>query len=300
MRQQQCPNCATTTNSGTHVALIQCSTCGIQWTYLKEDIQAEALYEDEVYAVVDNRKSIFERIIFSEATKVIHTAQSLLTASNDLSVLDFGCGKGQFLMQAKSLGWKTLGVETATARAEFAQQKYGLDVLNRYYEGGKLASQGFDVISLLHVLEHLPQPMQLLQSLVDNNLKQGGVLVIEVPNAHSLQAKIAGKDWMHWDIPKHLSHWNEKSLEASLQKIGFYKKKVQYYSVHLGVLGMLRALMGKFGYQGNIIVDLKGKKHWKTLILLGLLLPASWLLELFAVGTKQGGVLRVYFQRGYE
>lgn len=298
MRQQQCPNCATTTDFGRHLALVKCTNCGIQWTYLKEDIQADALYEDEVYAVVDNRKSVFERIIFSEATKVIHTSQSLLRSSNQLSVLDFGCGKGQFLMQAKSFGWQTLGLETAAARADFAKKKYGLEVLNTYYEGGKLSSHAFDVITLLHVLEHLPEPMQLLQSLVEHNLKKEGVLVIEVPNAQSLQAWIAGKDWMHWDIPKHLSHWNEKSLEKALLNIGFYKKKTQYYSVHLGVLGMLRALMGKFGYNGNIIVDLKGKKKLGTLILLGILLPLAWIFELVAVGIKRGGVLRVYFQRG--
>lgn len=300
MRQEQCPNCATTAKNGTHLAIINCHNCGIDWTYLVEDIQAEALYEDEVYAIVDNRKSVFERIIFSEASKVIHTVESLLKSSKQLSVLDFGCGKGQFLVQAKSSGWHTLGIETAAARATFAQKKYGLEVLNTYYSNGKVASQPFDVITLLHVLEHLPQPISLLQTLVEDNLKEEGVLVIEVPNAQSLQAKIAGLDWMHWDIPKHLSHWNEKSLEKSLRPLGFVVKKRQYYSLHLGVLGMLRALMGKFGYRENIIVDLKGKKKPKTVLLVAALLPLAWILELFAVSTKKGGILRLYFQRENE
>ncbi|MGY6522142.1 MAG: class I SAM-dependent methyltransferase [Mongoliitalea sp.] len=297
MRQQQCPNCTTPQKSHEHLTKVHCVTCGIEWTYLSEDIQAEVLYEDEVYAVVDNRKSVFERIIFSEASKVIHTAQQLLGLSENVSVLDFGCGKGQFLARAKEQGWKTVGVETAQARATFAKEKYGIEVINEYYKGGKVSKGSFQVITLLHVLEHLPQPMQLLSELVDSNLEEGGVVVIEVPNAASWQAQLAGDDWMHWDIPKHLSHWNENSLTLALKKIGLTTAKTQYYSLHLGVLGMLRALMGKVGYRGNIIVDLKGKKKIGTLVMVAALLPLAWIWEILAVGFKKGGVLRMYLKK---
>lgn len=298
MRQQHCPNCTTKPiNYPKHLAKVHCHTCGIEWTYLSDDIQAEVLYEDEVYAVVDNRKSVFERIIFSEASKVIHTVQQLLRLSRKLSVLDFGCGKGQFLAQAKAHGWHTVGIETAQARANFATEKYGLAIINEYYKQGKVLDGSFQVITLLHVLEHLPEPIKLLNELINSNLAQDGVLVIEVPNAASWQAQLAGDFWMHWDIPKHLTHWNEKSLTDALKKIGLVPLKTQYYSVHLGVLGMLRALMGKLGYRGNIIVDLKGKKKLGTLLMVAALLPVAWIWELLAVGAKQGGVLRMYLKK---
>ncbi len=297
MVQQQCPVCTTPAKAQKHLTKVLCDSCGVLWTYLSEDIQAKALYEDEVYFVVDNRKSIFERIIFSEASKVIKTVQKLIEPSNKPAILDLGCGKGQFLACAKEKGWKTLGIETAKARADFAKEKYGIEVINQYYEGGIVSHGSFQVITLLHVLEHLPRPMELLAQLVDYNLVRGGVLVIEVPNATSWQAKIGGEDWMHWDIPRHLTHWSEESLTAALETLGFKIQKVQYYSLHLGVLGMLRALMGKFGYKRNIIVDLKRKKQIGTLLMVGILLPFAWLLELLAVGAKKGGILRLYLKK---
>lgn len=298
MRQTKCPVCYTPSIKFTpEFSLVSCPNCGLTWTFIEKAINSEALYEDEVYAVVDNRKSIFEKIIFGEAKKVIATVTTMLGHQKKTKVLDFGSGKGQFLVQAKLSGWETFGIETSTSRAAFAKEKYGLEIQTGFYQGGKINTGKFDLITLFHVLEHLPEPLALLHELTQNNLTKDGILVIEVPNYGSWQSRIAGKDWMHLDIPRHLSHWTEAQLIDQIQTLGFTKKLVQGFSIHLGVLGMMRAILGKFGYQGNIIFDLKNRQKPQLLAGIFFTLPISFLLESLAVLFQKGGVLRIYFKK---
>lgn len=296
MRQINCPVC----KEPPHQPILSneicvCSKCELRWTYIPDELDAEALYEDEIYAIVDNRKSVFERIIFSEAEKVLRIAKNIQPTVS--SLLDFGSGKGQFLWVAKQHEWFGLGIETAHDRAEFAKKNYHVDVLEEMYSGGKVAERKFDLITLNHVLEHLPDPIGLLSQLVESNLSDEGLVYIEVPRANSWQAKIAGKNWMHWDIPKHLSHWNLKVLTTQLNKMNFEVVEKRGFSIHLGVLGMLQALMSLFGFSDNLILRLKRKKTISLFLGIGLLLPFAFILESLSCFFQGSGIFGVYAKR---
>ncbi|MBC6365725.1 class I SAM-dependent methyltransferase [Algoriphagus sp. AK58] len=296
MRQITCPVCFTSSSqSPPALSRVKCSSCGVIWTFIPEQIDSEKLYRDEVYAVVDNRQSIFEKIIFSEAKKVLNQARSINPKASNL--LDFGSGKGQFLAMAKAQGWKGIGIETEKARADFARDKYGVEVRCEYYQGGKILEKPADLLALNHVLEHLPQPMVLLEKLVESNLSSNGLLYIEVPRADSWQANIAGNHWMHWDIPKHLTHWTEPVLVGQLEKLGFSLVGKREYSVHLGVLGMLQGLLSSVGFRENLILRLKRKKTLGLVLLIGATLPFAWILEVLSVGFGKSGVMGLYFRK---
>lgn len=296
MRQLLCPVCHTpptfSPNSGSR---IPCNSCNVSWTYLPEAIDAAALYRDEVYAVVDNRNSIFEKIIFSESRAILKQAKKLLPSARLL--LDFGSGKGQFLAVAKTLGWQGLGIETEAARGEFAREKYGVDVQIAYYQNGLVGKSPVDLISLNHVLEHLPEPISLLRELLDSNLQKGGLLYLEVPRADSWQAQLAGDAWMHWDIPKHLSHWTEPVLTTQLEALGLSKVAERNFSLHLGVLGMLQALLSRVGYRENLVLRLKRKKSLGLIGLLAAFLPLAWVLEVLSSWSGKSGICGVYYQK---
>lgn len=295
MRQLLCPVCHTSPISfPASGSRITCSSCEVSWTYLSETIDAAALYRDEVYAVVDNRKSLFEKIIFSESYAILKQAKKLLPKARLL--LDFGSGKGQFLAVAKSLGWQGIGIETEAARGEFAREKYGVDVQIAYYQNGLVGKSPVDLISLNHVLEHLPEPLFLLRELFQHNLKKGGLLYVEVPRADSWQAQIAGDAWMHWDIPKHLSHWTEPVLTAQLEALGLSKIAERNFSLHLGVLGMVQALLSRVGYRENLVLRLKRKKSLGLIGLLAAFLPLAWTLELLSSLSGKSGICGVYYQ----
>lgn len=296
MRQITCPVCKNLPSiSRKNQSIVSCQICGTNWTFLGEEVDGDSLYFDEVYALVDNRKSIFERIIFLEAEKVLEKARKINPKAN--SLLDFGSGKGHFLAVAKTKGWNGLGIETAQERAKFAKEKYDVKVHSELYEGGKIEVGNFDLITLNHVLEHLPEPLELIKSLLEENLSPDGLVYIEVPRADSWQAQIAGENWIHLDIPRHLTHWTETGLREQMSKIGYEFMKSRSFSVHLGVLGMLQALLSKFGFRENLILRLKHKKTLKLLISVGVLFPFAWIWELIASGFGKSGILGIYLKQ---
>jgi len=297
MQQTRCPICHTPpATEPPPLSIHLCANCGSLWTFIPEEIDPNGFYKDEVYAVVDNRGSVVERIIFREAGRVLQQAAACLPAGKR-RLLDFGCGKGQFLAKAKSIGWAGLGIETAAERAGFARDRYGVEVLPEAYSGGKISAGEFDLICLNHVLEHLPEPLRLLKKLLDANLAANGVVYIEVPRADSLQTKIAGSNWIHWDIPRHLTHWTEPGLVKELKRIGYKKIAQRSFSLHLGVLGMLQALMSRFGYRKNLIIGLKRRRSPGLMVAVALLLPLALMAEVFSSLMEKGGITGLYLKR---
>lgn len=299
MKIHSCPVCQTAPSVAPvdEYSLITCSNCHITWTWIGNDIDESVLYQDEVYAVKDNRKSLVERIILFEAWRILKSVEKITGQPDQKSVLDFGCGKGQFLFMARKRGWKTMGVETAKARAAFAVDKYEVTVDTGLYFNGLVRNGNYNLITLLHVLEHLPQPISLMEELTKSNLKAEGLVVLEIPNIRSWQARIAGKKWMHLDIPKHVTHWDEKLLIKEMDKIGFKPVKRQYLSVHLGVLGMLDAILVQLGYKGNIIIDLKNGKPKLLFVAIAIILPPAFLLEAVSGIFRKSGIFRGYFRK---
>lgn len=303
MQNTQCPLCASSTytinskfNSvDTDYKVVDCSSCGHIYSYIEKEVDTRALYEDEVYSVVENRGSSFDKFMNFEYKNILKKAESILKKKGKL--LDFGCGKGKFPWLAKTMGWTVKGVETSLPRANYAREVYQLDIISSYYTGGKIDEKGFDIISLFHVAEHLPQPKELLKELLENNLTDKGIFIIEVPNIKSWQAKWAKNNWMHLDLPRHLSHFNNKLVEELCYHVGAQPIKVSFFSFHLGVLGMTHTLMRFTGYKNNLIYDLKNKRGAFLMMRIVLILPFAFLLELISTSFKAGGIIRVYAKK---
>jgi predicted Zn finger-like uncharacterized protein len=273
-------------------SIVKCDHCGHVYTFLPKDTISNDLYSDEVYKVVENRRSIYDRIIGREYRKVLKVADRLKERKGDL--LDFGSGKGKFGMLAVDDGWTVKCVETSPERAAYAREAYGLEVNTDFFAGGSIFGIRFDALTLFHVLEHLPSPGDLLKELINGNVKKGGLVIIEVPNWSSWQCVIAGDRWIHLDVPRHVHHFTPTRLERFLRETGLRTAKKSYFSFHLGVLGMVDSLLKRFGYSKNIIYELKNKKSKSLLVKIVLLLPIALVLESIAAWIGKGGVVRMY------
>ena len=276
-------------------AIVACTHCGHIYTLLKKEIDLSALYSDEVYQVVENRDSIFDRIMTREYAAVLRTLGRLRPAKGRL--LDFGSGKGKFGALAKSGGWEVRCVETSEPRAAYARSVYGLEVNSAFYTGGSIFGIRFDLLTLFHVLEHLPEPAGLLGALIHENLREDGLILIEVPNYSSWQSKIAGRKWLHLDASRHIHHFTPERLRRFLRELDLIPIRTKYWSMHLGLLGMVDSLLRLFGYRKNIIFQLKNRKSAALLLQIGLLMPFALALELLAVLFRRGGVIRMYLKR---
>ena len=97
------------------------------------------------------------------------------------SLLDIGAGIGQFLSVARPYYEKTYGTEVSTSAIQIAKKKYGVDLFQGTIEEFARSGKVFDNISLIHVLEHVPDPVKVIR-LCHSLLSDDGVLVVAVPN----------------------------------------------------------------------------------------------------------------------
>jgi len=138
--------------------------------------------------------------------------QSKLKLINQLqtekgSLLDIGAGTGDFLNAARKDGWEITGIEPNSKASDLAKQK-NIDLNND--ETG-LDNQSFDVITLWHVLEHIPD-LQLQISNFKKLLKPNGHLIVAVPNFRSYDAKYYKEFWAAYDVPRHLWHFSKPAI----------------------------------------------------------------------------------------
>ncbi len=144
-------------------------------------------------------------------------------------VLDFGCGWGGFLKiikNAKSIS----GIELSNQEINYIKKKLKkINISNNINS----FSKKFDVITLFHVLEHIPYQIKTLK-LLKSKLKKKGKLIIEVPHAKDfliLQDKLKEfKNFTFWS--EHLVLHTFKSLKTILHKSGFKKVSISFYQRH--------------------------------------------------------------------
>jgi len=170
-------------------------------------------------------------------------------------LLDVGCGYGFFMAMAQAGGWRTKGIELSAAAAGYAREKLGLDVFAGSLAEAGLAGKSFDLISLEHTLEHIPDPPGLLNAL-RKLLKDDGILAIAVPNAESLPARWAGAAWIGFAEKTHLFHYTTRTLANLLDYSAFVPVVTETFQWDTGDLlwsakTFLKKLLGASGQAEN-------------------------------------------------
>lgn len=143
----------------------------------------------------------------------------LINSNCSRHIFDVGCGNGSFLANMKNFGWEVCGCEPDPKSAMIAIHK-GLEVHIGTIDSVSYPDNSFDVITLSHVLEHTPDPIQTLLD-CHRLLKPGGILSIITPNNKSIGHRIFKQFWHSLDPPRHLVLFSPKSLTKIIESIGF-------------------------------------------------------------------------------
>jgi 2-polyprenyl-3-methyl-5-hydroxy-6-metoxy-1,4-benzoquinol methylase len=173
-------------------------------------------YEFEDYiSHTDGKRTLFEKMYHFIKRKAIRDKVSLINSYQPVKgrILDIGAGTGDFLLECKNQNWDILGIEPNDKAKGIALGKgikFG-DTIE------KLESNSFDVITMWHVLEHVPDVEHQVAEL-KRLLKPSGTIIIAVPNFKSYDAIHYKEFWAAYDVPRHLWHFSKTAIEKLFDK----------------------------------------------------------------------------------
>ncbi len=214
------------TTTGEQFEIVKCAQCSFTLTNPRPGINSIGkYYQSEKYiSHTGGSKSLFDKVyVFARTITLIWKLKLINKYKPASTILDYGCGTGEFLHHLKSHGWIATGVEPS----ESARQKATSLLKTLVFESiDKIKGKEFDVISLWHVLEHIHDLNEKLSS-IKSLLKEDGIIFIAVPNHESPDAQKYGAYWAGYDVPRHLWHFSK----GSMKKL-FDKNKLELINIH--------------------------------------------------------------------
>jgi 2-polyprenyl-3-methyl-5-hydroxy-6-metoxy-1,4-benzoquinol methylase len=240
--------------------IVSCSNCGFKFTNPRPDQnEIGEYYKAESYISHTNTsKGLISKIYHTVRT---FTLKNKLNLINSLypqkgKLLDVGCGTGMFLNVCREDGWKVNGIEPDTGARQIAEEINKATIKTEILSSFK--NEQFDIITMWHVLEHV----HLLNDTIDwlsERLSKEGSLIIAVPNHESKDAAIYGKQWAAYDVPRHLYHFSQKSINQLFEQKGFQLEKtlpMKFDSFYVSMLST-KYQSGKINYLKAFIDGLK-------------------------------------------
>jgi len=228
--------------------------------------------------------------------KLDHLAftKKALAGLKDPECLEIGSGSGSFTRAAQGEGIRLRGLEISASAVLRAREQGTANIETGTIE--KAVGEGwiFDAVILFHVLEHLPDPRDFMKDL-SAVLREGGMLILQVPNTDSWQAKIFGRRWYGLDCPRHVCNYSLKSLEALLGGSGFKIRMIETYSLRDNAPAFVSSLfpsLDPLGRRAKCLAGDRSPGNWKSLFLnllyFGLVVcvsPFAWLESLAGKGA---------------
>jgi 2-polyprenyl-3-methyl-5-hydroxy-6-metoxy-1,4-benzoquinol methylase len=224
-------------------------------------------YESNDYiSHTDSKRSLFEKAYHFVKGIALKNKLNLINNCSSIkgNLLDIGAGTGDFLLTAKQNGWNTIGVEPSEKAKGIAIGK-GIQFSDSTEE---LESNSFDVVTMWHVLEHVPNLETQIKEL-KRLVKPNGTIIIAVPNFKSYDANHYGKFWAAFDVPIHFWHFSKTAIKLLFEKEDIKLEKVlpmKFDSFYVSLLSE-KYKNGKMNFVKAIWIGLVS--NWK----------ANWSLE---------------------
>jgi hypothetical protein len=209
---------------------VRCARCGVATTSpWPSDEQLTAAYADWYRPKSGRFAGVGDKVLRRTRSVLAGRVHRIVPPG---PVLDVGAGDGTLIDAFVGHGREAIGLEPHASGPRI--RKAEVEEVD-----GK-----WSAIVFWHSLEHLRQPSQAL-SHAAGLLSPGGMLVIAVPNATSLQARIFGDRWLALDVPRHLVHLSPRALLSEIETLGLRVERVSYLRGGQVVFGWVHGLVGK-------------------------------------------------------
>jgi SAM-dependent methyltransferase len=279
--------------SGDCFDVLRCNSCGLGQTS-PVPTNLEEHYREAYYG---GRHTFTAAYCASRRVRMVERATSGIPSS----LLDIGCGDGSFLLTAARRGYRIVGTEIGAAARQ--ARASGIDVRSSLDDVKDVAP--FAVITMWHTLEHFTSPRAVLAD-VSSLLDDRGVLIVAVPNAQGLQARIFGRHWFHLDVPRHVYHFGHQSLSILLERAGFEVERWYHQELEYDMFGWLQSGLNAVTATPNALFQaMTGRPKAKTnpslplhYALGSVLAPAAAMATLAGTALHSGGTLVAVARRG--
>jgi 2-polyprenyl-3-methyl-5-hydroxy-6-metoxy-1,4-benzoquinol methylase len=149
-------------------------------------------------------------------------------------LLEVGAGSGLLIAEAHRLGLDATGVEPSRSLVAAAQRLNGVELLQGTFPHPQLQGRQFDLIYIVDVIEHLDDPVRMLEA-CSAALSSHGVLVVVTPDVSSLAARILRHRWWHFRLA-HVGYFNNRSMREAARKTGLAVQSIRrvqwFFPIH--------------------------------------------------------------------
>jgi len=204
--------------------LVRCTSCGLVFTSPRPTAAALGRYYEDVYSGAGTET--MRAMQTGAGARLLAAARfGLLSGLVELGpqtrLLDVGCGYGTFLRHAHDrAGCRVAGCDTDAGSLEAGVAPDGADLRARDLAEAGWPDGSFDVVTLYHSLEHVPDPVSTLRA-ARRVLCPDGHLVVEVPCFSGLWRRVFGRAWFPLLVPQHLTHFELPTLRRAVEAAGF-------------------------------------------------------------------------------
>lgn len=217
----------------------------------------EKYYESDAYiSHTDAETTLVDRVYQSVKKYSLNKKVKLIVGltNSQKTLLDVGAGTGDFLNTAKSKGWQIDGVEPSS----IARKKAAAKGLNLNENLKSLTNKKYNIITLWHVLEHLPNLEEQLIAL-KSLLTEDGHIIVAVPNYRSLDARHYKEYWAAYDVPRHLWHFSQTAIQRifAQHKMSIIKTKPMLFDSFYVSLLSEKYKTGKQNYLRSFWIGLR-------------------------------------------
>ena len=263
--------------------LLRCERCGSAVT--GGDPPGPDAYESGVYSPEPPRAAALVRALQGAALGQPVRMLRRGGLRPGARVLDAGAGRGRLVQALRSAGFDARGIEPAGRNAVPDDPPVERHTIAEHRDSG------LDAVVLWHVLEHLDDPAGALEH-VRGWLAPGGLLLVALPNAASLQARIGGGGWLHWDAPRHRVHLTPAGLDALLERAALAPVRTAHMVWEHNPAGMWMALLSRLGMTPGFpfhLLKRNVRAGPRDVALLALGVPLAPLAVALEAGAGAGG-----------